>query len=80
MEYLFHIHYNYSTCKQNLYVDEYNFHSWKSGDLFHFIDFCLQYLCAEEYENIFIFINDGTYIEGQKLINLVVFQSWMNLW
>jgi hypothetical protein len=27
----FHIHYNYSTCKQNLYVDEYNFHSWKSG-------------------------------------------------
>ena len=41
MEYFFHNHYNYSTCKENLYVDEYNFHSWKSGDLLHFIDFCL---------------------------------------
>ena len=34
---------------------------------------------AEEYEKIFTFINDGTYIEGQKLVNSVVFQSWMNL-
>ena len=35
---------------------------------------------AEEYEKIFTFINDGTYIEGKKLFNSVVFQSWMNLW
>jgi hypothetical protein len=34
---------------------------------------------AEEYEKIFTFINDGTYIEGKKLFNSVVFQSWMNL-
>jgi hypothetical protein len=29
---------------------------------------------AEEYETIFTLINDGTYIEGKKLFNLVVFQ------
>ena len=34
---------------------------------------------AEEYDKIFTLINDGTYIEGKKLFNLVVFQSWMNL-
>jgi hypothetical protein len=36
---------------------------------------------AEEYEKIFTFIKDGTYryIEGKKLFNSVVFQSWMNL-
>jgi hypothetical protein len=41
------------------------------------------YMCtdmeAEEYDKIFTLINDGTYIEGKKLFNLVVFQSWMNL-
>ena len=30
-------------------------------------------------KKMFTFINDGTYIEGKKLFNSVVFQSWMNL-
>ena len=30
-------------------------------------------------QKLFTLINDGIYIEGQKLVTSVVFQSWMNL-
>ena len=35
---------------------------------------------AEEYEKIFTLINDGTYIEGKKLFNLVVIYNFNLGW
>jgi hypothetical protein len=112
MEYFFHIHYNYSTCKENLYCKLMNITFildnrvicfpllisvyikqvfylviikiykerllWMRCVYLYTIPVCTD-MEAEEYEKIFTFINDGTYIEGKKLFNSVVFQSWMSL-
>ena len=112
MEYFIHSHYNYSTCKENLYYMLVNITFILENQLICFTSLISVYIkqvfylviikiykerllwmrcvylytipvCpmeAEEYEKIFTFINDGTYIEGKKLFKSVVFQSWMNLW